>query len=190
MPGRRAAWATVVGALAVGCGSAPARLVQPPSWKSYRPTTPLPAFAEELGHSCAADWGGSPLYVKCGEGRRAAIARWRDHQAVTGRWQPTSDDLPHPEPPPHFAFPPRVSAKSDGKHAYEELWLYIEGPFLWLKAEARRSQFGGAALTIVDRRLLSQENERWLAKRLNLADPADIYDDQRLIRGVQQYREQ
>jgi len=65
----------------------------------------------------------------------------------------------------------------------------IEGPWLWLRAEALASQFGGAALTIVDRRLLSEENERWLANSLHLADPAGIYDDQRLIRSVQQYRE-
>lgn len=196
MVDRRTVWAVVLGALALGCGSAPARPVQPTSWKDYQLTTPLPAFAQELGQPCAANWGGSPLYVMCGRGRRAAIASFRDHEAVTGRWRPTCGSFCHEperkqsaEPPRSFAFPPLLAAKSDGKHAYTEFWLYIDGPWLWLRAEAIASQFGGAALTIVDRRLLSEENERWLANSLHLADPAGIYDDQRLIRSVQQYRE-
>lgn len=115
---------------------------------------------------------------------------WRDHQAVTGRWEPMCGDACFDRPPPlHFSYPPRLSAKSDGKHAYAELSLYIDGPLLWIKDVALQTQFGGAALTIVDRRLLSRENERWLAESLHLASPADVYDDRQLIRGVERYRE-
>ena len=187
----RAVWAAVLGALALGCSAAPARPAPSASWNDYRPTTPLPGFAQELGHACAENWGGSPLYVMCGRGGHAAVASFRDYEAVTGRWRPTCgfcNEPPHyqgDEPPLHFTYPPRHAAKSDAKHADTELWLYIEGPFVWLRADA----LGGAMLTIVDWRLLSEENERSLAESLHLPDPADIYDDQRLIRSVQQFRE-
>lgn len=193
MPGERVEAALVLAAFVVGCAStAP---VQPLSWKDYRPTTPLPAFAAELGYPCAEDWGDVPLHVKCGRGRRASVLIWRDHQAVTGTWAPGCgsfcSDMSHQqhEQPLHFTYPPQLSAKSDGKHAYVDYSLYIDGPIVWLKAVARLSQFGGAALTIIDRRLLSQANERWLAKCLKLVNPSDIYDDRRLIRGVEEYRE-
>jgi hypothetical protein len=185
--------AAALAALALSCGAAPARPIQPAKWQDFRPTTPLPSFAQELGQPCAEDWGGWPLLVRCGRGRRAAIATFTDHQSVTGRWQPTADDPPHyrdDDPPVHFAYPPRPAAKSDGKHAYTQFWLYIDGPFFWLRADAVASQFGGAALTIVDRRLLSEANERWLAELLHLANGTDIYDDQCLARSVQQYRDE
>lgn len=134
--------------------------------------------------------------MRCGRGRRAAVVSLRDHAAVTGRWQPTCGAFcgepsrdPDAPPPLQFTYPAQVAAKSEGKRAYTALWLYIDGPILWLRAEAIASQFGGASLTLVDRRLLSKGNERWLAETLHLGNPASIYDDAQLIRSVQEYRE-
>jgi hypothetical protein len=146
----------------------------PAEWSHFRPSTPLPVFADLLGTHCEEDFGVIPI-VLCGEGQRASIVSFRSWAAVVGE----PDDEPYTQHLPVFSYPP-IALASSKRFGYQHLDLYADGPYLWLKVFGD----GFASLVIVDRRLFSAANRAWLSDWLKLRAGESVYRDADLRAAV------
>jgi len=165
---------------------------------SYRPTTPLPAFATALGLPCGDDWEAGSLYARCGRGQRVSVAEFNDYEAVTGKNFRYCAGIIRPgfcnqyadstESPEHFEYPSTPLAEvtyARSGHQVNKTVLYVDGPYLWLKIVVEvKQQFPSASLMIADRRLLSEKDRAFLNRALGFDATVDIDDDLALRRSV------
>jgi len=157
----------------------------------------------QLGQPCAADvprttaGGSDTVALWCGSGRfsMALLSNW---ERVTGKRFSAGtaysheDDPLSPPPPPsaQIQYPPRVLASTTWARARSgsnnTRTFYADGARLWVKTVVEVPlQFPTGTLLIVDRRLATPRDERFLRDVFQLGPTTDLNDDAAIARAVE-----